>query len=204
MDYILPAAIILGIIVVVLLIKVIKGFIKIMFYGILILIIMTGVFSYFMYKDVNDLSTSLTSKKNLFLLRDNTTVFAGFSMQGLNLSNLQEVSQEQITAYNTLYMKQDYKHILESNYKLIIIDKKAFPVTGDFNPESIFEYLKSDKSFQLNTNLPSTKAIAFSYLVIYSLKKDPAFLVKEYKKGNVMIYPETFMFKVVKFFAKGK
>ena len=210
MDYFFIIAAVIAIVLIFLIIKVIKGIMKIFFYLLLIVVIISGVFSYFMFKDTTELASGISSKTSLFLLKDGNETITGFTIYQMNISTAKSLSENQLKEYDIYYQKKDYKKMLGSNYKLFIIDKKAFPKTDKFDPDIVIAYLKGDKKELELVNLikpdymPDTKAMAFSLLVIYSIKNDPAYLVKEYKSGNLIIYPETFMFKVVKFIAGGQ
>ena len=51
-------------------------------------------------------------------------------------------------------------------------------------------------------DIPNNPAKAFMLLVINNMRKDPLYLMKEYKKENLLIYPDSFMFKVLQYTIK--
>ncbi len=210
MDYLLPIGFILAAVLIILLIKVISGLMKILLYVLLIAVILGGVFTYFLVKDANAFAKGVSEKPNLFLLKEGNEIVSGFSIFQLNISTSDSLSENEINKATGYLGKKEYKKIVGDNYKLIIIDKKAFQKTDKFDPDSIISFVQKQKdglkiiNQLMPEDIPDTEAMAFSLLVIYSLKEDPFFIVKEYKKGNIIIYEETFVFKVFRFFSGGK
>jgi hypothetical protein len=171
---------------------------------VLILVIISAVFGFFFVRDSKSMIDGLSTKDSLFILKDGNTTITGFTISKMNMSTVKSLSDSQMDDLSSYYIKKDYKKMLGKNYLLFIIDKKAFPKTEKFDPDSVMAYLTGEKKelelvALIKPDLPDPKAVAFSMLVVYSFKEDPGYLIKEYKAGNVIIYPENFVFKVFRF-----
>ncbi|MEM2131296.1 MAG: hypothetical protein QXR96_02120 [Candidatus Woesearchaeota archaeon] len=218
MDLIFLIAIVFSVLIFLLVINIIKGFFKIAFSVLLLFIILILFFGFIAYKDTKDILNGIKDKPNLYVLKDNKTIITTFSMKEINLSTAKSLTDKETNLLEKSFKNKDYKKLLEDYYKIIIIDKTAFPRTEDFNPDKIIESIKDEnqlkfleiflnsfkKSKDNENNYESyePKAVSFMILVSLSLKNDPFFLLKEYKKGNLEIYNENFSFKIIKFFLR--
>jgi hypothetical protein len=205
MDYTIVIGLVIAAILIILLIKFIQGMFKLVMMGVLILVIISAVFGFFFVRDSKNIIDGLTAKDSLFILKDGNATITGFTISKMNLTTVKSLTNNQMNEFSGYYIKKDYKKMLGKNYMLFIIDKKAFPKTDKFDPDAVIAYLSGEKKelelvSLIKPDLPDPKAVAFSILVVYSFKEDPAYLIKEYKAGNVIIYPETFVLKVFKFF----
>ncbi len=205
MEYGIVIGLIVCAFVVILLIKFIQGIFKLVLYAILILILISAVFGYFFVSDSSKLIDGLRTKDTLFILKDGNKTITGFTITSMNLTTAKSLTGRDLSEFSSYYVKKDYKKMLGDNQLLFIIDRKAFPKTESFDPDAVLEFLKEDKKELDVTNkalpkMPDSRAMAFSLLVFYSFKEDSGYLIKEYKSGNVIIYPETFVFKTFKFF----
>jgi hypothetical protein len=204
MDYTIVIALLVAAAVIILLIKFIQGIFKAMLLGVVIIILISAVFGYFFISDSKNLIDGLRVKDTLFLLKDGNVTITGFTISKMNISTVKSLDSGHLEQLSNYYQKKDMKKMLGNYSMLFIIDKKAFPKTDKFDPDSVIAYITGEKKelelvSLIKSDIPDPKAMAFSLLVVYSFKEDSSYLIKEYKAGNVIIYPETFVLKVFKF-----
>ncbi|MEM3374058.1 MAG: hypothetical protein QXE31_02435 [Candidatus Woesearchaeota archaeon] len=207
MDFLIIFFIIVSIILFILFINLIKGIFKIAITFIFIILLIFLSFGLLVYLDARDIIQNTNNNTNIYLLKDDNQIITGFTMHQLNLSTAKSLSKREITKLESLYEKKDYTNLKGKNYKLIIIDRKAFPKTEDFDPDKIINSINDESQLKfiqsiVQDNYSDPKAIAFTMLISLSLRKDPLFLIKEYKKGNIILYEENLSFKMIKFFIK--
>ncbi|MBN2368103.1 hypothetical protein JXC34_03715 [Candidatus Woesearchaeota archaeon] len=205
MDYLMGIAIVIGIVLIVLVITTLKNIFKTLVSIFLILVVLSALFMFFLVKDVRDFGQGINNNGNIYLLKEGDEVLTGFRMEGINLSNAASFSGKELDRFTKDMEDQKLDSILDKDYKIFIIDQSAFNDTNSLDPDSVIEYLKSKESeYEPSESTMDPKAFAFSMLVIFNLKNDPLYLFKEFKNNNLIIYPETFMFKVLKFTMKEK
>jgi hypothetical protein len=194
------------IVVIVLLLKVIKNVFLVGLYIFLILLIVGGAAGYFVAKDAAEFRAGMLEKNTTFFFMQSGHLITGVRMDSINLTKISSLGSSRVSEYDSYYQKSEFQEILGDDFKIIIIDAKAFPKNQKLDPNQVIEYLKKEKidSEMFGLAVPSLdpKAAAFSMLIVASMTKDPLYLIKEYKKGNVIVYPETLLFKIVKFTIK--
>ena len=110
------------------------------------------------------------------------------------------LTNEQLEDYSSYLRNEDYEKILGDSYKLMIFDLDIILnldeieiwdeiVTNDY----VISALKSDVDSM-------EKASLFGVVLANNIlsSKNPLFFFSEFKKGNIMVYPETALFKTVK------
>jgi hypothetical protein len=205
MDYTYLIGLVLAAIVIILLIKFIQGIFKTVLYGLLILVVISAALGFLFLMDSRHIIEGMKTNTTLFVLKDGNQTITAFTISKMNMSSARSLGDSELKGISSDFVKQDYKKMLGSNYMLFIIDKKAFPKTDKFDPDAVIAYLKGDKKeLELATlikpsYIPDPKAMAFSLLVVYSFKEDSGYLINEYKSGNVIIYPDTFVFRAFRF-----
>jgi len=185
---------IIAVVGIVFLIRIVKSVIKILFIGTIIVLVLFAGFTYFFVKDVSSFTKGITHDKNIFLLLEGEDVVTGITITGLNITTASSINTNKV---NKKYKDKEYDDILDGSYKLFIINESAYEVDVELEPvEKII-----DEDIEVNSAL-NAKALAFTQLTIHQLNEDPLFLLKQYRKGSVIIYPETILFKILKFGSK--
>ncbi len=206
MNYLLIIAVIIVVLLTILLFKLIKNIVKALIYTLLIFIIISGVFSYFLIKDMRDFSKGMSENTAIFLLKENDVIVTGFTISKLNVSTAKALNN--IDKYNSYYKDMEYNKILGNHYKLFIVDIKAYPESQEFDLNYVKKVFKGEQNIvnliEEAENIPNNPAKSFMLLVINNMRKDPLYLIKESKKSNLLIYPESFMFKVLQYTIKEK
>ncbi len=236
MDLSSIITIIIFIVVAIIIFKIVKTIIKTILIVLILSFLVTAIFGFFTYKDAVELKDNLETKPKLMLLQDNEKIAAGFIITdfevqdnekiaaGFIITDFEEEAEfltiNQIVKYQNSFKKQDYKKMLGDNYKMFIIEIKAF----DFDDEELdfigkkisknilYSVLKSNDPIALyksKTNVdPSLYGISdpvefksrvFALLFSEAIEKRGQFFIfSEYKKKNIIVYPETTVFKFIK------
>ena len=174
-----------------------KKLFKLMFYaGIIILLLMAGN-AYFIYRDFMDLKEKFGSSSKEVLLVDGSEVITGIVLEG---DSFEALSNQQLNEISSELENKDYEGILGDNYKLMILDADIIKdldnkveVLGQAMPQ---EEIK--KTFESGSS--SEKATLFAALLSEEIiaNKNPLFFFSQFKDGNIIVYPETALFKTVK------
>lgn len=219
MDTGLIITIIIFVVVSIVILKIVTKLIKAVLMILIIAFLITSIFGFFTYQDAVELKNNLENEVNLVLLQDNKEIVAGFVL--IDFEGKQEfLTISQIAEYQNSFKKQDYKKMLNNNQKMFIIDLKAFDLVDE---ELYFNGKKTSKSFLytlLKSNDPINlykietgtdpalngisdpvefKSQVFAVLFSEAIeKKGTFFIFNEYKKKNIIVYPETAVFKFIK------
>jgi hypothetical protein len=153
--------------------KVLKSFAKLFFYFTIISIFVIGILSYFVLKDVTEFKNGMANGDNLYLLSEGNEITAGFSLSGLDLGTMKEV---EIPEYNQ-YEDLEY-------FRIFTFKEEAFADT---------DLIIDDEIINLNN-----KNYEFALQLAQELQEDTTFIIKEFRKDNLEIYPETLTFKLLK------
>ena len=175
MDFTFIIIIIAAVFLIGLFFVLVKNIIKTIFFSTGIFLIIALFIGIFFYVDFRNFSSSIYGEDKLFLLEDNDRIVVGMKVgkldEGAFKAQHNFISQSKLDEYSALYEKKDYEGILESNFKLFIFDN------------DIYKIEQSDDAFSdfLEENVEKS-----SYI----------FILKEFKKGNIIIYPKTLLFKI--------
>jgi len=174
-----------------------KKLFKLIFYvGIIILLLMTGN-AYFVYRDFMDLRENFGLSSKEVLLVDGSEVITGIILEG---DDFEALSNQQLNEISSQLKNKDYEGILGDNYKLMILDvdivedlDNEVEVLGQAMPQQQIK-----KTFESGSS--SEKATLFAALLSEEIiaNKNPLFFFSQFKDGNIIIYPETALFKTVK------
>ncbi len=176
-----------------------KKVFKLMFYAGLIILLLIAANLYFIYKDVNDLNENFSVLTKKVILVDEDEVLTGFLLNG----QVNFITDEQIEEFSSYLAENNYEEILGESYKLMIFDVGIISDLNvdeiEFNDEIITKddaitFLKSDAD-------SGEKADLFGTILADHIldSKNPLFFFSQFRKGNLVIYPETALFKTVKF-----
>jgi len=140
------------------------GIISVVLMIIIVLMLISG---FFLYLDANDLREQFPISQKMFLYKTDNTIKTG--MQGVfNDSIPIYLDKEKIEEVNNLYKKKDYQKLLESNYKIFIMNRNSFDaVSGQID----FLDKKIQKEFLLNA-IDSDDAI-LAFVKEFDITNDP-------------------------------
>ena len=110
------------------------------------------------------------------------------------------MTNRQLNEFSLNLKNNNYRKILGDSYKLMVFDVEIISNLDDeieienqiFTREQLVTTLKSGNN--------NEKAALFSVILADEIlsSRNPLFFFSEFKKGNIIIYPETALFKSVK------
>lgn len=191
----------------------------------LISFVLSLVLGFFVYQDVNELRQGWPDSDKLVLLA-NDEVYAG--MITTFGGGKEPVFIENVDNYQAAYQNENYQEILGSGYKLFIFKLSMFEKNDEeldfsgskISQRALINAIESDDSIdfiadELAEDVGSKeswksevigeiggeamfKGALFGVLLQNKMMKDPLFVFKQYSRGNVVIYPESITFKLIK------
>ncbi len=219
MDLSSIITIIIFIVAAIIIFKIVKTVLKTILIVLILSFLLTAIFGFFTYQDAVELKDNLETESKLMLLQDNEKIAAGFIVAEFE-EKAEFFTISQITEYQNSFKKQDYKKMLGNDYKMFIIELKAFDFDDkelDFigkkvSKNILYSVLKSNDPITLyksKTNVDPAlygisdhikfKSQIFAVLFNDAIeKKGQFFIFSEYKEKNIIVYPETTVFKFIK------
>ena len=218
MDLSSIITIIIFIVAAIIIFKIVKTVLKTILIVLILGLLLTAIFGFFTYQDTVELKDNLETESKLMLLQDNEKIAAGFIAAEFE-EEAEFLTISQIAEYQNNFKKEDYKKMLGNNYKVFIIELNAF----DFDDEELdfigkkvsknilYSVLKSNDPITLyksKTNADPAlygisdpiefKSQVFAVLFNEAIdKRGTFFIFNEYKKKNIIVYPETSVFKFI-------
>lgn len=159
--------------------RLLKSLIKTLMMAAVVLIVIIAGVGFLVWNDVQDLRENFSNSTKLMLLADEDELVFGLEVTTLDMEGVDVISFGALDSWQDDYQDEKYKNILGEHYKLFILKNEAF----DEDIGSADEMVTKLKGY-------------FDEL-------DVLFLLQEYKEGNIIIYPETTVFKLVKLIPNG-
>ena len=205
---------------------IVKKLMKIFFLLFFILFAFSAISGYFLVKDMQDLSQNFGTGSKIALLVDDEKVLSGFVLQDKALF----LDENALAGMQQDYINRDFEALKGENYKLFIVNVETFselpqdtvmindkPVEKSFLVEAL---QSNDPKAALSNEgviakdiestekkLPSIaddagqlKSALFAMLFAKEVMQKPMFLFDQFKKGNILIYKETIVFKAIRVF----
>lgn len=173
-----------------------KKVFKLLFYIGIIIFLLIAINTYFLYEDVMDLKENFGIAEKKVILVDEGRVLTGLLLNEetdfLAISQLEEFSS---------YLKdKNYEKILGDSYKLMIFDLDIVSNLEEIEIDG--EIITNDYAISVlksGSNSREKAALFGTILADHILSSNnPLFFFSEFKKGNIMVYPETALFKTIK------
>ncbi len=174
-----------------------KKLFKVLFYAGIIIFLLIAANTYFLYKDVMDLRENFGVAEKKVILADEGRVLTGLLLN----DETNFLTASQLEEFSSYLENDDYEKILGDSYKFMIFDLDIISdIDGeiDIGDETI---TKEHAISVLNSNADAReKAALFGAVLSGNIlsSKNPLFFFSEFKKGNIVIYPETALFKTIK------
>ena len=130
--------------------------------------------------DAISFRNSLSKQDSLVVLKDGNQVIHASLLKN---SKTQPLTQDQLEQVEKSISSNDYGSALGKNYKLIIVNK-----------DSLMRL-----SGQLNITSASFESDAFIDTLVKHLLSHPFSLIKEVRRGGIVVYPQTYTFKLVNY-----
>ena len=174
----------------------------------------------------------MTSEKLFLFEKDNDLITGFSVSVFTDESTISPLNKEELEFYDNRYKINDLKSARGDYYKIIILKKEAFSELEEgimvgkqnFSKSFIFDILEAEDAveFLVQSQLPPEvpedlkqdyrdtlgdadmlKAKMLAVLFVQSMvQESPVFLLEQFRKQNIIIYPESPMFKAVKFIPK--
>jgi hypothetical protein len=190
----------------------IKGVIRIVFSILTIIMLVMGVS---LALDAKEFRERFALEEKKMILIEENDVLAGFTMMSAE-EEPTFLTQEQVDAYSASLKEDDLNTILGKSYKLMIMDLDVFEeinidmfdIQGQlFSKELLISVFRSDDPGKLieeeldatyNADDAELKG-AFFGLLFNEVMTSPIYFLEKYKEKDILIYPETTIFKVIRF-----
>ena len=174
-----------------------KKIFKLLYYAGIIITLLLAANLYFIYQDFRDLRENFGVSEKKVVLKDGSGILTGLLLN----EDASLMTNQQLNDYSIYLKNNDYKKILDNSYKLMIFDVEIISSLDNeidlgykaITPNEAVSILKSDASQE-------EKASLFSIILTDEIlsSKNTLFFFSEFKEGNIIIYPETALFKTVK------
>ena len=176
-----------------------KKLLKLLFYAGIIISLILAVNIFFVYLDFNDLRKNFGVSEKKVILKDDRGILTGLLLD----DDAKLMTDKQLDDYSSYLKNNNYEKILGDSYKLMIFDVNIIKNLDDeiviggqtITPNEAIKILKS------KNNNAEEKAALFSTILSDEIlsSRNPLFFFSEFKNGNIVIYPETTLFKTMKF-----
>jgi|TARA_B100001964_G_C14185010_1_gene578204 hypothetical protein len=171
---------------------------KLLFYIGIIIFLLLAANLFFIYQDFNDLKENFGVSEKKVILVEGNEVLTGLMLNG----DTKLMTNEQLDDYSSYLRDNDYESILGDSYKLMVFD---VDIISNLDNEIELEgkIIAQDDAVAMlkskNTNA-GEKAELFSTILADEIlsSKSPLFFFSEFKDDNIVIYPETALFKTIK------
>ena len=168
--------------------KILSGVIKLAVLIVSIVIALMAVFGFFVMIDAQQFVNGMENENSLFLFSDEGEAVVGLFVNKEDGPML--VSMEKLEEYTENLKDEDYAAMKGDYFKVIIIDSRVLEKNGTDEGANITEgIMEAD----------GEKKIELFLEVLNGTFSDPIALLTEYKKGNIIVYEETLMFRTFKF-----
>jgi hypothetical protein len=173
-----------------------KKLFKLLFYAGLIISLILAVNLYFIYQDFDDFRENFGVSEKKVILKDGDEILTGLILdEGTSLT-----TAKQLNEYDSYLRNEDYESILGDSYKLMVFDVDIISNLDEIEMDN--ELITQNEAIAiLTSNDAEEKAVLFSVILAEEIlsSRNPLFFLSEFKDGNIVIYPETAIFKTIKF-----
>ncbi len=173
-----------------------KKLFKLMFYAGLIVSLLLAINLFFIYHDFADLRENFAVSERIVILKDNDKVLTGLVLN----EDTKLIANNQLNDFSSYLKDNNYEKILGNSYKLMVFDLEIISNLAAIEFED--KIITGNEAIDIlkNSQDNGEKAELFSAILSDEIlsSKNPLFFFSEFKKGNIIIYPETALFKTVK------
>ncbi len=192
----------------------VKGIFKILFMISSLATILMVIAGGMIISDFKDFQKNFPVSEKKLILEEDNKILSALEMNG-DMEFPEFFSEEQMEQYSEYLTKREYKMMLGESYKLMIMDtgiieempSDAISIDGsEFTKEFLLEVLRSDNPNSLMQDsgmdlfLDDSVLKASLFTTAFNeIVTDPIYFFTQYKEGNILIYPETPMFKAIRY-----
>lgn len=180
-------------IIIFLILKIVKTIMKALAIITSLTIIILIIVSVIVIADISEFKNNFRYSSKMILLEDKDRMIMGVTLNG----GANPIPDADLESYSDKISQRSYEEVIGRNYKLIIMNMKTVEEM-DFKEITINQTVvkKSEVPTILRSNAP-IKLDVFNNIV-RMISDDQLFIFQQYKKGNLMVYPETPVFKLIK------
>ncbi|MBW3014851.1 hypothetical protein KY330_00355 [Candidatus Woesearchaeota archaeon] len=166
---------------------------------------------YQLYTDSMNFKDAVGGSENTFLFVDDVVV-AGFNSKFESGEDIEVISAAQISEFNQYYQDEEYEEMVDDAYKIFFVHKNTFQGLDEvefggqmYDRDYLMRVLDSDEpsSFFPGLDVPDAnelKAVVFASMLSRMMEDEGSFFIfSQIKEGNIEVYPETPVFKFVKY-----
>ena len=191
----------------------IKGIMKIIMLISAVLSIVLVIGGLFVVADFKEFKEKFPTEEKTIILEENGNILTGFIMASENEKPV-FLTQEKVIKFSNYLKENNLEAIKGNNYKVMIISLDIFDELStdtlemgseEFEKDFVISVLKSDNSLGLMEDKGmgmffaddiTVKAAMFT-TVFNEITENPLFFFSQYKEGNIIVYPETAIFKAI-------
>jgi len=174
-----------------------KRLFKFLFYVGIIIFLLLSVNLLFIYQDFKDLRENFVVLEKKVILKDGNEIITGLMLN----EDTRLINNEQLNDYSLNLEDNEYDKILDNSYKLLVFDVDIISkLDAEIEHENKIITGYDAVLILKNSENQEEKAELFSLILANEIlsSKNPLFFFSEFKKGNIIIYPETALFKTIK------
>ena len=204
MDFTLILIIGLGIVFVILALKIVKIALKLIAVSLIVLVLSTAVFGYFFIKDAQDIASDFSEGRTLILFTESGDIVAGLTKEDNETIVFERGQLDEFEAY---YRRGEYTEIAETDKRVFFME--AEEVDEENKTGIIFSFLQKripalNISARVAEKVPDRATAQIIINIIDKMRSDPLYIFKAYKEKKLFVYPETFVFKTLRYLTRGK
>ncbi len=173
--------------------KIVKTIIKTLMVITSLTVIILIIASIVLVSDISDFNNNFRYSSKMILLKEGDKMLSGVIVNG----EANPVPNADLEKYSQLLSQNKYEDVLGGNYKLMVLKMECVD-DMKFDEINVNETVirKSEVPVILRSNAP----IKFNVFgeIVKLISNDQLFILQQYKKGNLIVYPETPVFKLVK------
>lgn len=181
--------------------KLIKKILKAIIFFTLFLFIISSVLGFFVISDIYNLKNN---EKRVFLI-EGDKLYTGFKTA--DFEKVSYLSDDRINELKEYFRKKEYKQILADDNKIIFLNVSSINpeetiVVGDseYNLNYILNHIKNNKKEIESTSLDDENINSYLFSELFkkiSNEKEFWFVLNEYRKGIVEVYPKSLLFRIL-------
>ncbi len=186
-------SLIVSLAILIVLYKFAKGVLRIIGFAFFILMIILAIFTVFIFLDIRDMKNHASERSVELLVKDGRIIAGHY----ISFDDASELSEDEISSADISYNRGDMDSLRNDTYKVYLMDYSAVAADIDIlsikvAEENVSAMLDSESSQRMRNAI-------YSALLFSKAAEDPLFLFTEYRKGNIEVYPETALFKFMKY-----
>lgn len=171
---------------------------KMLFYMGIVIFVLLALNLFFVYQDFVDLRKNFGVSEKKVILVDGDKVLTALLLG----EEVEPMTSRQMNEFSSYLKDNNYKAILGDSYKLMVFDVGIISNLDTDIDDGNKVMSNDDAVMRLRSDVASAeeKAALFSVILADNIlsSKNPLFFFSQFKEGNIVIYPETALFKSIK------